>query len=68
MLQHVDYMMCETELFYVTTLSTPKIIKWYNQQDNTFMNHQDTTYYIVTSINSYTVIISVRVFMTFLQY
>jgi len=32
------------------------------------MNHQDTTYYIVTSINSYTVIISVRVFMTFLQY
>jgi len=27
MLQHVDYMMCETELFYVTTLSTPKIIK-----------------------------------------
>jgi hypothetical protein len=40
-------MMCERELFCVTTFSTPKIIKWYNQQDNTFMNHQDTAYYIV---------------------
>jgi len=32
------------------------------------MNHQETTYYIVISFNSYTVIISVRVFMPFLQY